>query len=412
MTPVITKSCQVNKDNMEDTSDNQSSRKLPPISPRSLPLTKPPRSTSKGKVNESFTKSPPLKEKPIPSPRRNSRQLPPLQASNESISETATKKKKKKKIDSQSSSGETLQTEQDINNGSQTSVVPKKRKKKKKQEEMQLSSTLLNYLGGMEEDVVENKEPADEMVQPVKNAIITSQPVDKLFIETKRSFKTEVKSKLTADKTKEKLKLEQYGDGFVTLPQTSLEFAIKTHRMWQTFCLFFHGLTAGIGLWQVVIVYIFEYNHQQEFVESYKIMALPVQSLFYGLLVICLVSACDRYDISNINKQFMLDAVTLKSGALSVVIYFICIVMHVSVVHIDDKMFLYNMTSLFNNTQEFSEDLATWKIINLLRGVAVILGWLLLSIFPNTDRLVENLSESVGDILGPHTRTQNISTIS
>lgn len=47
-----------------------------------------------------------------------------------------------------------------------------------------MSSTLLNYLGGMEEDVVEN-EPASEVVQPVKSAIITSQPVDKLFVETK-----------------------------------------------------------------------------------------------------------------------------------------------------------------------------------------------------------------------------------
>ncbi|GAB1608475.1 transmembrane protein 237-like [Argonauta hians] len=370
---------------------------------------KPPRPPSRVRIDESFLKSP--SERPVPSPRRSNRQLPPLQSSIENVSETSVSKKKKKKAPSASSS-EILQNGTEENNGSQTNFIPKKKKKKKK-EEIQISNSILSYLGGIEEDVVDDKEPIAEFLQPEKSTIITSQPVDRLYIETNRSFRTEVKSKRAAEKLNEKLKSKQLPGTFTNWEQNSLDFAIKSQHMWQTFCLFFHGLTAGIGLWQIVIVYVFEHNDQQSFIDNYKILALPFQSLFYGLLVICLVSACDRYDVSNINKKFMLDAVTMKSGALSVVIYFICIVMHVSIVHIDDKMYLNNQTAtLFNGTNEFSNEFSSWKVINILRGVAVILGWVLVSILPHADGLAENLSKGVDKILGKTTNPQIISTIS
>ena len=45
-------------------------------------------------------------------------------------------------------------------------------------------------------------------------------------------------------------------------------------------------------------------------------------------------------------------------------------------------------------------DLALWKIINILRGVGAVFGWLVLSITPNTDRLTESLSEVTDNVLG------------
>lgn len=40
-----------------------------------------------------------------------------------------------------------------------------------------------------------------------------------------------------------------------------------------------------------------------------------------------------------------------------------------------------------------------WKSLNTVRGVLIILGWFVLSLTPNTDRLSKNLGAS-GDFLG------------
>ena len=76
--------------------------------------------------------------------------------------------------------------------------------------------------------------------------------------------------------------------------QTTMEFGLSTHTVFKTICLFLHGVTAGLALWQVVVVYILFMNSDQDFLQHYRVLALPVQCLFYLLFALCVVSACDR----------------------------------------------------------------------------------------------------------------------
>ena len=41
--------------------------------------------------------------------------------------------------------------------------------------------------------------------------------------------------------------------------------------------------------------------------------------------------------------------------------------------------------------QELGSELATWKALNACRSVGVILGWVLISIRPNTDLLYKHI---------------------
>lgn len=75
---------------------------------------------------------------------------------------------------------------------------------------------------------------------------------------------------------------------------TSIEFALKTHRILKTFFLFCHGITAGLALWHIVIVYVLSVHPREDFLIHYQPLALPVQCLFYILLVCCTISAFDR----------------------------------------------------------------------------------------------------------------------
>ena len=65
----------------------------------------------------------------------------------------------------------------------------------------------------------------------------------------------------------------------------------------------------------------------------------------------------------------------------------------------DDKLSLFqHNATLFTDMEEEerSFELETWKAMNLARGLAVILGWLLVALRPNTDLLYKNL-RSISD---------------
>jgi hypothetical protein len=89
----------------------------------------------------------------------------------------------------------------------------------------------------------------------------------------------------------EKIKQEDQPEGPVS---STIEFAISTHNVFKTFCLFIHGLTAGIAIWHITTVYVLLYNSDIDFLLHYRPLALPVQCMFYILLVLCTISACDR----------------------------------------------------------------------------------------------------------------------
>ena len=60
----------------------------------------------------------------------------------------------------------------------------------------------------------------------------------------------------------------------------------------------------------------------------------------------------------------------------------------------DDKLSLFqHNATLFTDMEEEerSYELETWKAMNLARGLAVILGWLLVALRPSTDLLYKNL---------------------
>lgn len=105
-------------------------------------------------------------------------------------------------------------------------------------------------------------------------------------------FKRENKTKLARKWAEEqKIKQEDQPEGPVS---STIEFAISTHNVFKTFCLFIHGLTAGIAMWHITTVYVLLYNSDIDFLSHYRPLALPVQCMFYILLVLCTISACDR----------------------------------------------------------------------------------------------------------------------
>ena len=76
--------------------------------------------------------------------------------------------------------------------------------------------------------------------------------------------------------------------------KTTIAFALRTQKVLRTICLFFHGILAGFSVWHIVMAYILLDFGYEDFIEHYKLLAMPVQCVFYLLLTVCLVSVCDR----------------------------------------------------------------------------------------------------------------------
>ena len=62
---------------------------------------------------------------------------------------------------------------------------------------------------------------------------------------------------------------------------------------------------------------------------------------------------------------------------------------------------------LFTVFQDRSSDFLLWRVLNTVRGIFFILGWLVISITPVSDRLTKNLKSADENILDPNALQNN-----
>lgn len=290
---------------------------------------------------------------------------------------------------------------------------PKKHKTKKPQRQQNGTSaeednynadidgevSTVDYYRVDKEDIVtgDTQETAPPPALPPIAQTLPSQPLDVLFIERRdgHGFTRERKTRL--------LQMEEERKE----PQTSLsnrqmttaEFSVSVHRAFRSFSLFCHGLLAGLALCQVIFVYSLSNNSagDKNFLENYYKLAQPLQSLYYMLFAICTVSVFDRYDMANPRSGFFHGLLTRPSRILSISAYLFALVFSISVANIDDRISLYKEHENLWDATETSSLLDTWRIINLMRVLGAVLGWVLVAVQPTKDYTAQNLYE--GELL-------------
>ncbi|KAL3842870.1 hypothetical protein ACJMK2_020845 [Sinanodonta woodiana] len=405
----------------ETTSDrNGKPTKLPPLSSTSnteegAPIKKVVKRKKKKPIGEGTQDS----GGPPATPRRRKAAAASQSATSEGTETTPKKKKKKIPRKTEENEGEpstarSAESHGEDVAGSKASLLskstkgqtPRKKKVKKKVKkttagEEFFDSTLAADLTDIQEDIItaEDKEEEDlpKIPYSTASAVLKSQPMEKLFIETSRGFKSENKGQFAKKVAEQQAVKKQVPEA---PKNTTIAFALRTHKVLQTFCLFCHGLIAGISLWHIVMAYVLLYNGNVNFLLFYRPVALPVQCMYYILLALCTVSACDRFDVGNPTKKFLLRAVTLQSGAISVIIYLAALILSLSAASLEDRLNLGNRTALWDNPTKVEENISRWRNINTARGILSILGWFVLSITPMADRLTKNLQEADGNVLG------------
>ncbi|KAI8783702.1 transmembrane protein 237-like [Biomphalaria glabrata] len=362
--------------------------------------------------------------KPTPRKRRQPTNQATTAEESTPVSLTADKPVKKKKPKAASkepsdataspSAGEANQTKE--GQGSKTSLItrdddtprkkqPRKKKKAKKSEAVadEFGDTpWAEDLRTMREDIIsadsqvkEEQELGDtveEKKQPISfitPQVLRSQPLDKIFIETSNRFKGQNKSTLSR---------QQFVETFRPIEPkpisrtTTIDFAIASHKIFRVVTLFLQGLTAGLSLWHMVMIYVLSSFSSDDFLQHYYRVSMPLHCSYYFLLIILTVSACDRFDLGNPTRRFLLRAFTLQNGAVAIIFSLVALILNVVLIKYDDRMYLYKeFTDLYSSESEKASDISTFQSINTARSAFIILTWLVLSLTPGSDRLGKNL---------------------
>lgn len=214
---------------------------------------------------------------------------------------------------------------------------------------------------------------------------LPSQPTDILFIEKKdgQGFVREHKSRIktSRDNTDYALQLLDVNKNY-----TTLDFVLKIHLTFRSLAMIGHGLLAGLAVSQCVFVYALIGKGNNILLEYYYNLAIPYHSVYYFLLAFSTVSILDRYvNVSSGWSQFFLSLLTKPSRALAVIAYLLALVFSVSLAQLDDRISLYkDLPNLWS--EKDMEKLNTWKVINLLRVIGAVLGWIMVAMAPVEDQ--------------------------
>ena len=311
----------------------------------------------------------------------------------ETIEERKTKLKKRRKKRQVS-----LSSQDDYEGGK----IEKEKKTKRKspgggahrlREELYADPQLVTTLQGLEDDMFSLSGEGDMTTlspSPLIPPLPPSQPVAKIYLERGGGFAKTSVAALSAVTTFSALTSSEK-------QQSPLGLGLATQKIFRSLAIFAHGLLAGLAGWQVFMVYSL-HEHDLQFISLYSPLAQPLQLIFYLLTVICTVSVCDRYDVAEFSLTGLQKLLTLRSGGISVLVYWATLLLTLVTTRVDDKLSLFqHNATLFTDMEEEerSYELETWKAMNLARGLAVILGWLLVALRPNTDLLYKNLRSSL-----------------
>ncbi|XP_020826346.1 transmembrane protein 237 isoform X1 [Phascolarctos cinereus] len=242
-----------------------------------------------------------------------------------------------------------------------------------------------NELGVEDEDIIADEQNHPGQQPSVFTAPIgVSHPVDKVFVEKSRRFQAADRSEL--------IKTTENTDMLMDIKPswTTRDVALSVHRSFRTIGLFSHGFLAGYAVWNVVVIYVLageQLSDLSNFLQQYKTLAYPTQSLLYLLLALSTISAFDRIDFAKTSVAFR-SFLALDPTALASFLYFAALTLSLSQQMTSDRIHLYTPASVNGSlwaagTEE--QILHPWIVVNLVVALLVGLSWLFLSYRPEMD---------------------------
>ncbi|XP_076822799.1 transmembrane protein 237-like isoform X1 [Clavelina lepadiformis] len=228
-----------------------------------------------------------------------------------------------------------------------------------------------------------------------------SQPQERVYVQTSSGFKSHSNEWLeNRQNTAAKNLNDQNRDPLII--NDASQVALSFHRGFMLFTLILHGLLAGFAVWEVVVAFVMGVDGSTTFFNQYYRLAQLVQTVYYILLVLCLVSAMDRFNLAG--KNFFMGLLRVEKGAWGILVYFIAIMFNIGLSGLDFWLgtTASSLSGLMSNATLLAQypntnpdaTLTTWHVINVLRASFALIGWFLLALYPTDDETSTHLFSS------------------
>ncbi|RZC36081.1 transcriptional regulator ATRX -like [Asbolus verrucosus] len=280
----------------------------------------------------------------------------------------------------------------------ESSPAAGKRKHKKRDEDYEPRNDVTVALEELQDDVFENNEEFNNKVEKVKKSPRKS---DKIYVQKKNKFEAVTKPTNLNRQSAYDFEEDTTGKKFHTYHP--LELAIPFQEYWMRLTTLCHGLLGGLafGHWLYIISNI--YVQDNEFISHYSHFSDIYVSFFYLLCVICLISVFEKYKSQHLRKSHfaMVDFAhfggaqfrnlfQFRKSSLVILIYFTCLVVHLSAARIDYKLGLvsYDNETISNITKS---ELTQWNHLSLWRSILAFLAWIIVGLSPQDNMFYVNL---------------------
>ncbi|KAJ3658155.1 hypothetical protein Zmor_009913 [Zophobas morio] len=259
-----------------------------------------------------------------------------------------------------------------------------KRKHKKRDEEFEPRNDITVALEELQDDVFENNEEFNK-VEKVKKSPKKSE---KVYVQKKNKFEAVSRPNNLNRQSAYDFEEDLPGKNFQTYHP--LELAVSFQKYWMRLTTLCHGLLGGLafGHWLYIISNI--YVQDGEFISHYSHFSDTYVSFFYFLCVICLISVFEKIDIAHFERSQFRSLFHFRKSSIVIVVYFTCLVVHLSAARIDYKLGLvsYNNETISNITRS---ELTQWNHLSLWRSVLAFLAWIIVGLSPQDNMFYDNL---------------------
>lgn len=161
---------------------------------------------------------------------------------------------------------------------------------------------------------------------------------------------------------------------------TPQSIAAAYQSNWMTYGNCCHGLLAGYTLAQYVFLVRSRRYRREYDSELVQEQSLLSKCVFDILITSGLITICDTFDVAHLNTEHFFDLFVHKKSALSVVIYWVLLLIHLMSAPIKDK---YALAGEPNSVISISKvDEAEFAAVVLWETILAMTVWILISLFP------------------------------
>ncbi|XP_063709724.1 uncharacterized protein LOC134838179 [Culicoides brevitarsis] len=216
--------------------------------------------------------------------------------------------------------------------------------------------------------------------------------IDKLYIQTSSGYRPVDNNNFY------KSSLDIEADENRQIIKSGVHLSCCVQRIWILLANICHGLLAGLGLAHLLLVFttkpidwvsLSAAEHYADFNAIYT-------STFFCLAIVCMVSVLDRMDISRMDLSG--DSIQFR-WVIIFMIYAATVTISLCCSSTDQRL-LYFTTTTPQNSTELSETMESnnnilnvWNSLSIARSFGALIGWIIIGMSPNTDKLYAYLLE-------------------